>query len=218
MKITTDACIQGAWTPVSAGITRVLDIGAGTGILSLMLAQRNPDIVIDAVEFDHDAAMQAVENVKASGWKERINVLQGDIRNYIAPARYDLIISNPPFFNNSLLSDKANKNLARHTLSLSYSDLLQAIDNNLNQGGYASIMLPYTEYLEWKEGLDENKWYESHKLFIRHKEGAVIKRVVTVFGKKRNPEIKEDTLIIKGNENLYTPEFTDLLSPFYLNL
>ena len=218
MKITTDACIQGAWTPVSAGITRVLDIGAGTGILSLMLAQRKPDIVIDAVEFDHEAAMQAVENVKASGWKERINVLQGDIRNYIAPARYDLIISNPPFFNNSLLSDKANKNLARHTLSLSYSDLLQAIDNNLNQGGYASIMLPYTEYLEWKEGFDENNWYESGKLFIRHREEAVIKRVVTLFGKKWNPEIKEDTLIIKGNENLYTPEFTDLLSPFYLNL
>jgi len=218
MKITTDACIQGAWTPFSAGVTRVLDIGAGTGILSLMLAQRKPDIVIDAVEFDHEAAMQAVENVRASAWNERINILEGDIRNYIAPARYDLIISNPPFFNNSLLSGKANKNLARHTLSLSYSDLLQAIDNNLNQGGYASIMLPYTEYLKWKDGLDENNWYESGRLFIRHREEAVIKRVVTLFGKTWNPEIKEDTLIIKGNENLYTPEFTDLLSPFYLNL
>src|ERR1700739_4799939 len=82
MKVTTDACIQGAWTPLRPGIRRALDVGAGTGLLSLMLAQRNPDIIIDAIEADPAAAAQAAENAASSTWRDRVNIICADARDY----------------------------------------------------------------------------------------------------------------------------------------
>ena len=216
MKVTTDACIQGAWAPLQSQVKRVLDIGAGTGLLSLMLAQRNPDLIIDAIELDSDAAAQAKENVLASAWQDRVNVVQGDVCTYPFSHKYDLIISNPPFFNNSLLSDKANKNMARHTESLSYVDLLQAIEMNLSDNGYASVLLPFAEYQVWSKLIQEASWIEFDRLFVKHTPDAAAKRVVCVFSKQALPA-KEETLVIK-DDGVYTAEFTSLLSPYYLDL
>ncbi len=218
MKVTTDACIQGAWTPVLPQVKRVLDVGAGTGLLSLMLAQRNNDVIIDGIEFDKAAATQAAENVVASPWKDRINIIEGDAVLYTAPHKYDLIISNPPFFNNSLLSDKDNKNMARHTLSLTYEGLLDVLQNNLAEDGYTSIMLPFTEYQQWKELLFNSGWYESMSLAVSNNFDSPAKRVVGLFSKKKVEEIKEKKLVIRDADNNYMPAFTALLSPFYLNL
>ena len=218
MKVTTDACIQGAWTPVLPGVKRVLDIGTGTGLLSLMLAQREPGIIIDAIEYDPDASGQAVANIAASPWKNRINVIEGDVLNYSFPVKYDLIISNPPFFNNSLLSDDVDKNRARHTVSLTNKNLLKVINENLTEGGYASVLLPYPEYVQWKSLLDENGWFEFERLCVCHRPGALIKRVVCLFSKKEAQGINEQTLIIQNGQHQYTPVFIDLLAPFYLDL
>ena len=218
MKVTTDACIQGAWTPLMPHVKRVLDVGTGTGLLALMLAQRNKDILIDGIEFDKDAAMQAAENVKVSEWNGRLKIIEGDARNYSTLDKYDLIISNPPFFNNSLLSDKDNKNLARHTLSLTYTDLLKVLDNNLAEDGYMSIMLPFIEYQQWKELLHQNGWFEIASLSVSHSAQASVKRVVGLFSKKKLTIIGESTLVIRKDEDNYTEAFIDLLSPFYLNL
>ncbi len=218
MKVTTDACIQGAWTPVFPRVTRMLDIGTGTGLLSLMLAQRNSGITIDAIEFDKEAARQAVGNTNASPWKDRITILEGDVRDHISGDKYDLIISNPPFFNNSLLGDDVSKNRARHTLSLSYAELIKAIATNLLDDGYVSIMLPYTEYLQWKELAGEASLQEFERLSVSHTPGGTVKRVVGLFRKGETGAPQEHRIIIKGDDNVYTPGFTDLLSPFYLDL
>jgi len=218
MKVTTDACIQGAWTPVLPHVKHVLDVGAGTGLLSLMLAQRANDIVIDGVEFDKEAAMQAMENVNASPWKESIKIHEIDARNYLAPVKYDLIISNPPFFNDSLLSDKEAKNMARHTLSLSYTDLFKVVAANIAEDGYASIMLPLPEYQKWRALLAQNGWFELSNLFVRHSIAAPVKRVVGLFSRKKVLAIDEQELVIMGDGNKYTNSFVELLSPFYLNL
>jgi tRNA1Val (adenine37-N6)-methyltransferase len=218
MKVTTDACIQGAWTPVLPHVKRVLDIGAGTGLLALMLAQRSPGICVDAIELDRAAAGQARENIDACVWKERLNVMEGDVRDYRSVNKYDLIISNPPFFNNSLLSDKANRNQARHTNSLSYVDLLSAIENNLGEDGHASILLPLAEYKLWKELLDDGDWFELNKLSVKHRPGAEVKRVISVFGKTKMNPAGDSALIIKDESGNYTPAFIDLLAPYYLDL
>ena len=217
MKVTTDACIQGAWTPVLPGVKRVLDIGAGTGLLSLMLAQRNADIAVDAIEFDKDACAQARDNATASPWTDLVNIIEGDVRTYDFSHKYDLIISNPPFFNNSLLGDTAAKNNARHTLSLSYTDLLNVMAGSLNDDGYVSILLPATEYGQWSDLMQENGWGEFERLSISHRPGAAVKRIVGLFHKKDVAGASKALLTIQGDDNNYTPAFIDLLAPFYLN-
>jgi len=218
MKVTTDTCIQGAWTPVLPNVWKALDIGAGTGLLSLMLAQRSPHIIIDAIELDRETAEQAEDNISASHWAGRINVLEGDARTFVSGHKYDLIIVNPPFFHNSLHSDDVRKTNARHTLSLNYHELLDAIETNLDDNGYISILLPYPEYELWKGLLEKRGWNECGKLSISHKPQAPVKRIVGLFSIKEMPAIKEETLIIKNEEQQYTAAFKNLLAPFYLDL
>ena len=109
MKVSTDACIQGAWTPVTDNVKHVLDIGTGTGLLSLMLAQRYSNITIDAIEIDADACGQAKENIAASPWADRIKLTEIDINDYAPAQRYDMIICNPPFFLNTLLGSAPSR-------------------------------------------------------------------------------------------------------------
>jgi len=218
MKVTTDACIQGAWTPVLPGTQRILDIGAGTGLLSLMMAQRTQGVTIDAVEYDNDAARQAVENITASPWRDRVHVIESDVCEYSFEHKYDLIITNPPFFNNSLLGDKSAKNKAHHTISLSYEALLRVINENLTAYGYASVLLPYPEYMLWKDLLEQNGYFEVDKLNVRHTAQSAVKRVVGLCSRRQPDEYRETMLTIKEKENKYTAEFTKLLAPFYLDL
>lgn len=216
MKVSTDACIQGAWTPVQENVQQVLDIGTGTGLLSLMLAQRNAAINIQAVELDKDATRQAAENVSSSPWADRITVDEADIRTFQTGKKFDLIICNPPFFNNSLLGDKAQRNTARHTLSLTYEDLVSALQQLLVEDGYASILLPYAEHLIWEELLNKNGWSVFHKLNIVPVSGYEPNRVVSLCSKDDRP-LQEETLVIRKEGNEYTDAFKDLLRPFYLH-
>ncbi len=218
MKITTDACIQGAWTPVSSPAKRLLDIGTGTGLLSLMLAQRNPGILIDAVELDPEAASQAAENVALSPWHERIKVMRQDIRDHISPVKYDLIICNPPFFANSLLGDGLEKNQARHDVSLKKEELLHAANSNLSENGHLSLLLPHTEYQQWKEPAARVGLYEKSCLHIRHRPDASVKRVVSIMSRIDEISPAQYTLTIQDEDGRYSAEFIALLSPFYLNL
>ncbi len=213
MKITTDACIQGAWTPVTGDTY----IGAGTGLLSLMLAQRYGQLQIDAVELDAEAATQCAENVTGSPWAGRIRVMAGDVRSF-AGGPYDMIITNPPFFQQSLLGSRENRNNARHTLSLGYDELLQAAARLLKAEGSLSILLPQAEYLLWAEMAVQQGWSEFARLSIRHTAGADIKRVVGMWSQTPAAETVESNLVIKDQDQQYTPQFAALLSPFYLQL
>lgn len=217
MKVTTDACIQGAWTPIAGNAESVLDIGAGTGLLSLMLAQRKHDAIIAAVEYDRQAAIQATQNFSSSVWADRLNVIAADVRGLSLPHKYDLIISNPPFFQNSLQSKKEQSTLARHTVSLSYKELAHSIVMNMAEGGYASVLLPLAEYGLFRLEAMEVELFDYMKLLIRHTHRAVEKRVVGLFSTKHVNVPVEEVLVIKDDGN-YTDKFTGLLAPFYLDL
>ncbi|MCD6064545.1 MAG: methyltransferase small [Flavipsychrobacter sp.] len=216
MRVSTDACIQGAWTPIGSGVKQVLDIGTGTGLLSLMLAQRNADILIDAIELDAHAAGEALDNVAASPFSERINVTEDDVRDLVLNKQYDLIVCNPPFFRDSLLGPQANRNTARHALSFSYADMFETLQKYLSPEGYASILLPPVEHEKWEEMLQVNGWNVFHRLHVRPRSNNEVNRVVGLCsnGGKGN-EVEE--LVIYEDKN-YTPQFSALLQPFYLKL
>jgi len=218
MKVSTDACIQGAWTPIFDGVEHVLDIGTGTGLLSLMLAQRNPDILIDAIELDINAAQQAKYNSSASPWASRINVIQGDIRTHYFSTQYDLVICNPPFFVNSLLGDKPERNIARHTTSLTFPDLLDAFKQYLSADGYACVLLPLPEHQQWNTLLRQNDWYIGETLLVKPNPTAAPNRIISLCSRNPYPDAKQETLMIRNAANEYTQAFKDLLHAYYLQL
>lgn len=217
MKVSTDACIQGAWTPIESRVNSVLDIGAGTGLLSLMLAQRNANISIDAVELDVDAISQAQENISNSPWNDRVQVRHADVKEYNVDKHYDMIICNPPFFQNSLQGDKANRNMARHNDSLSYKDLLTSIDRLLHKDGYASIMLPVSEFKIWEDLLLESGWFVAYKLLVKPRQELKHNRVIGICQKRHPLNTHEEELCIY-TDNGYTDKFSLLMAPFYLKL
>lgn len=218
MKVSTDACIQGAWTTIPLGITRVLDIGTGTGLLSLMLAQKNNKLEIDAIEYDKAAAEQAEENVAASSWGNNINVICADAVAYAYQHQYSLIISNPPFFNNSLLGPTAERNHARHTITLTYQALFDTISKCLAPCGLASVLLPADSVGMWEGILSANNWQVSKKLLVHPRVGTAPNRVVLLCTQGASLHTEEEHLHIRTAENIYTQEFEELMQPYYLNL
>ncbi len=217
MKVSTDACIQGAWVPVADNVKTVLDIGTGTGLLSLMLAQRYSHIQIDAIEIDTDAAAQAQENIAASPWADRITVIQADATNHTFGKQYDMVICNPPFFNNSLLGDDVQRNQVRHTLTLTYNALFNIIQKVLKPDGYASILLPAAEHDVWLQILYSNGWGVSKQLQVFPKDGSNYNRVVSISTADAQTTNTEHLQIYAAGGG-YTDAFTALLQLFYLKL
>src|SRR5688572_6302630 len=145
MKVCTDACIFGAWianiiSNAKSGILNCLDIGAGTGLLSLMIAQKT-SALIDAIEIEAYAFEQAKENFSNSPWNQRLRIFYSDVKHFNSPLKYDFIISNPPFYQNDLTSPLKTKNVAKHSTDLNLDELLGVIKNLLNKSGSFAILL-----------------------------------------------------------------------------
>ncbi len=217
MKVSTDACIAGAWTDLPPGTKRVLDVGSGTGLLALMLAQKYTDIIVDAIELDAGAAAQAIDNSKSSPWGDRINIIQADATVYPFTPTYDFVIANPPFFNNNLLSKADRRNMARHTLSLDYQSLFDILNKCLNEAGVASVLLPCTEHAQWEKLLQDNNWHVIKKLLIHPGEGKPANRVVSICSRNSIITSTEEHLYIRNSNGGYTDVFQQLMYPFYLD-
>lgn len=217
MKVCTDSCIFGAWTkPENA--TAILDIGTGTGLLSLMLAQRS-EAVIDAVEIDEAAAKQAMQNVADSPWASRIKVHHGPIQEYAATCtkQYDLIITNPPFYSNYLKSEKENVNVAYHSVALPTEELLTAVKKLLAPSGRLLVLLPPYEAELLREEALAFGLYASQILHVKDTAEAPVFRDITEFRQIPDmPSVAE--LIIKKKEGAYSDGFIALLKEYYLHL
>jgi tRNA1Val (adenine37-N6)-methyltransferase len=218
MKVTTDACILGAYTDTKDALT-ILDIGAGTGLLSLMLAQKS-DAKIDAVETDKNAYNQAVGNINQSVFNDKIRVYNVTIQSYIPNLdatgfSYDLIISNPPFFHNHLKSEKVSRNNSLHTDTLSFEDLLSSVLRLLSPNGIFVVLLPAYERLILEQLAIEKELHPQKKLTIRHRKGGKILRIITTFGRIKKEIINEE-LIIKNPDESYSIDFQTLLKDYYL--
>lgn len=219
MKVCTDACLFGAWAADSLQnktINSILDIGAGTGLLSLQLAQRTT-AGIDAVEIDTGAFLQAAENFLQSPWKKRLHITNTDITTFTAEKRYDCIISNPPFFEDDLKSPQQNKNAAKHDTTLTLPVLLQQVKLLLKEEGCFAVLLPYhrVDYFI-NEALPYNLFCNEKVLVKQTTTHNYFRGMLLFSANKTEAAIKEIT--IKDETGSYTPAFTTLLKDYYLYL
>lgn len=217
MKVSTDACIQGAWAQVPSGCKRILDVGCGTGLLALMLAQRFSNCIIDAIEIDERAAAQARRNIAESIFAKQINILHADALTYPFEHRYDFIICNPPFFSNSLKGPNNNRNLARHQQELTLSTLFTLFQKNTSSTAQVCILLPVDEFATFEHIASTHNWFVNKKLFIKPKDSKTANRVVAICSSV-NTDCDQQELVIYNAVHAYTPLCKELLAPYYLHL
>jgi len=212
-KVSEVACIQGAWTKLNDHCKHVLDIGSGTGLLSLMIAQRY-DILIDAIEIDEATYNQGKENIDRSPFKHRIQCLLGDIKNFDLKTKYDFVITNPPFFEKQLQGPNDKANLAKHSSQLKLDELLDAIDKVLDDEGGFSILFPFDRKIELEQQSARLGYYASSYLILKHSALHEPKVFIGLFSKQQN-EIVIENLIIKEN-GVYTEAMKGLMRAYYL--
>lgn len=217
MKVGTDGVLLGAWTDVS-GAKNILDVGAGTGLVALMLAQRS-DAVVDAVEIEPVAFCEANQNVVASPWSDRVTVFHSSFQEFIdeMPDQYDLIVSNPPFFANSLLSPDKNRTSARHHENLSFSELIDGAVIKLSPEGRLSVIVPFDAYDEFRETARLSGFYLVKVLNVIPREGKPANRVLLEFSKKPGDRQVSELCIRDANGN-YTEAYRALTKDYYLKL
>lgn len=218
MKVCTDACLFGAWVAEwlmheHASVKHILDIGAGTGLLSLMLAQ-NSNAFIDAVEIDEGAAKQANENFNRSKWNNRLKLLHAPIQTIVPNKQYDLIISNPPFYEDDLKSSNTARNLALHSQALKLDELLLSIQQLLADKGHFAILLPYSRAAQFIEMANRLGFYVEKEANVQQTELHGFFRSMLLFSRNSLKPVTE-TILIKNNQT-YSDAFRNLLSPFYL--
>jgi tRNA1Val (adenine37-N6)-methyltransferase len=224
MKVCTDACLFGAWAAEKvksekSKVKTFLDVGAGTGLLSLMLAQKNNDAIISAVEIDEQAAKQAQQNFEASPWKDRLNVYHTSIQlfNQSTLQLYDLIISNPPFFEKDLKSNDNKRNLALHSAELSFEELLQVITKHLKEDGVFAVLLPFYRTTYFEKLATVNNYTLHEKVLIKQTPKHDYFRSMLLFSKQAVTYAEKEVLIM-NEQGSYTDEFIALLKDYYLYL
>jgi tRNA1Val (adenine37-N6)-methyltransferase len=219
MKVCTDACILGAWFAEKApSWSSVLDIGSGTGLLMLMLAQRHKG-GIWGIELDLDAFHQLKENIEKSPWRQQLKVSPGDVRSFIFPEKFDFIISNPPFYEDDLPAASGPANLARHSKELTLAELLQAIDANLNPTGSFGVLLPYHRSAWFEEQAATRHGFAlKEKLLVRQTPEHDFFRSILCFSRRRDKFVPTTELIISNADGSYTEDFMELMKDYYLHI
>jgi tRNA1Val (adenine37-N6)-methyltransferase len=216
MKVNTDGVLLGAWADAD-NISRVLDVGTGSGLIALMIAQRS-EAVIDAVEIDPPAALQACENAGHSPWKKRIHVHTGSFQDFtiLFGKKYDLIVSNPPFFRNALKPGDKRRSKARHDLSLTYEELLKGVASLLAPQGKFCVIMPYQEKDGFAELASIYRLYCHRFTVVKTTPGAVFSRVLMSFGPVLSGAPFRTELTIRKADGSYSEDYGELTKNFYL--
>ena len=221
MKIGTDGVLLGAWAPITNKTAHALDIGTGTGVIAIMLAQRNTQVQVTGVEIEEKSAKQAKDNMDACPFKDRLNLQEGSIQDFAASTDqcFDLIVSNPPFFSGGTFSHNQERNDVRHTVKLPNGDLLRSAHKLLSKEGTFAVILPFIEGLRFKEMAGQYGFYVSHLTEVKPKINKPVERMLMAFTKSENDSIVEEELIIQHDaRNDYTDDYIALTKEFYLKM
>lgn len=217
MKVGVDGVTLGAWTDISDSET-ILDVGCGSGLIALMLAQRS-GADITAIDIDENSILQTRENVEKSLWNDQITVVHSSFQDFAENSNrtFDLIVSNPPFFVNSLKNPSQNRTLARHTDTLSFSDLVTNAGKLLSKKGKFCVILPVPEGAQFIDLAEKDGLFCSMKVTVFPNFEKAAKRLLLEFRKEKT-DCKLYDLTIEKERGVYTDEYTELVKDFYLKL
>lgn len=217
MKIGTDAVLLGAWADCE-NASRILDVGTGTGILALMMAQRTTDVNIDAVELDSAAALLAGQNAKLSPWSNRIAVYNVSFQEFSQNAKhkYSHIICNPPFFSNSLKAAGEARNLARHNDSLPEKELLPGISTLLSDSGKAALIIPSDALGKWSALAEKTALFPTVVTWVKSSPLHKPHRVLIQFARNNQLPVIENQICIYKSKNRHSAEYQYITRDFYL--
>ncbi len=217
MKVGTDGVLVGAWVGLSGAERRILDIGTGSGLIALMVAQRTINSKIDAVEIDESSAAQAAENISASQWSDRVEVIHSDIKSFVPNEKYDLIVTNPPYFVDSLLSPDLGRTMARHTTELSFSELVESVVRLLNVDGRFALILPTVESQIF-DNEATGKLSLVRRCAVLGREDLPVKRYMSEYVLSSDfCEVEHEQIVIEGEKRgQYREEYRELTRDFYL--
>ncbi len=221
MKIGTDGVLLGAWTSLQHQPDSILDIGTGTGLIALMLAQRSEAGLIDALEIEENAYEQAVENFEKSDWGDRLFCYHAGFDEFVEEMQdeeeYDLIISNPPFYSEDYKSGNENRDQARFADALPLEELIEGASLLLSKNGHFDLIIPYTEEQKSLEIAKDHKLFPVRITRVKGTHSSPVKRSLISFSfDTKDPEI--DELILEISRHRYTEEFKQLVKDFYLKL
>ncbi|CDG18516.1 tRNA(1)(Val) (adenine(37)-N(6))-methyltransferase TrmN [Xenorhabdus doucetiae] len=226
MKVGTDGVLLGAWAPVY-NRKRCLDIGCGSGLIALMIAQRTKaNTLIDAVELDVLAAMQAVDNVQQSPWPSRITVYQQDIYDFVQQneqqnklqrisAQYDLIVSNPPYFEPAIACRNEARNQARYTASLTHQGLLACVQKLMAPTGLFCLVLPYGIGEQFEKMASDLGWFTHFRVNVRDRPDKPLHRLLLGLSLQEQ-DIQVSELTLRSSDGTYSKQFRQLVTDFYL--
>lgn len=220
MKVGTDSVLLGAWCPIENNPFSVLDIGAGTGILSLMIAQRSNAEQIDAIEIDEDAYEQCVENFENSPWGDRLFCYHAGLDEFVEDPEeeYDLIISNPPFYSEDYKTENPQRDLARFQDAMPFEELIEVADLLLSENGIFAVIIPYKEEEKFIDLCAEVELYPVKVTRVKGSPTTEIKRSLLAFKRYELPVLEADELVIEINRHEYTDAYIDLTKDFYLKM
>jgi tRNA1Val (adenine37-N6)-methyltransferase len=221
MKVTSDSCVFGGWVAerlqsMPQPSKRILDIGAGTGLLSLMIAQAVDKATIDAIEIDPDAANQARENIERSPWKDSIRIQQGDVLEFSMEIKYDVIVTNPPFYEDELTGPDKKKNQAHHDESLPLSNLFDRLGKLLQPTGRFYLLLPSKGFSQRLNRLHESGLNEYGQVNFHHSEKHPTSRIFLEGGLESGIELNRETILLQDATGGYTDRVRMMLQQYYL--
>ncbi|MFY0603060.1 MAG: methyltransferase [Flavobacteriaceae bacterium] len=222
MKVGTDGVLLGAWCAVDDFPNSILDIGSGTGLIGLMLAQRTDAMTIDAVDVDEQAYEQTVQNFELSDWGDRLFCYHSSFQEFAEEMagegeEYDLIISNPPFYTDEFETEDAARNKARFTSSLSFKELIEGANQLLSKAGRFVTIIPYKEEQAFVSLAIESNWFLTRVCRVKGTETSEIKRSLLEFSYEETELVKEE-LVIEISRHNYTEKYKELTGDFYLKL
>lgn len=214
MKVGTDGVLIGAWASIGAG--RTLDVGCGSGLIALILAQREAKAQITAIDLDEGAIMQSKININNSKWSDRIEIVKSSLQDYTPKESFDYIVSNPPYFINSLTAPDEQRTIARHNDTLPFTDLASGVERLLSDDGVFSLILPYVEANIFVVEAAKNNLFCTKRMDIKGRANKPIKRVMMQFEKRRRELISEEMVIEDGGRHEYSQKYRELTKDFYL--